>query len=292
MIGIIPSSSKTFEVAGMFNCETLKEGQLYVDPADNRVYYYSTSLNRSCPLSGFFPIWDGKTKLVSKFSNEKYLDKDVIRTNVTDMLSKINTSVAKNIRYLHRRSSASEILKPTISDGDNMFTQVIKGIILKKELTIVDLIDMSGLQEKYVNNYYSALTKIAFMRMERWVIWVSQIFHLRYVLTVYKDDKKLMSYSFPDDEYDTGQVSYSNITRTDDDSFKKIVKILMIMKNITKADLRSDEVDDYTINNMLTTLGTKKPLSAQLFSRFIRMADLGYTVEMFENDQLLFEYKE
>ena len=276
----------------MFGSDNLTEGKLYVDPVDNRVYYFSTSLTRSCPMSGFFPVWNGKSKLVSKFSNEKYLDKDVIRTDVKDMVSRINSSVAKTIRYLHRRSTSTDTLKPVIGPGDNMFTQVIKGIILQKELTIVDLIDLSGLNEKVIGNYYSALTKIEFMRMERWVIWVSQIFHLRYVLTVYRGDKKLMSYSYPEDEYDTGPVSYANITGTTDDSFKKIVKILMIMENITKADLRSDEVNDYTINNMLTTLGTKKPLSAQLFSRFIRMANLGYTVEMIENDKVIFEYKE
>jgi hypothetical protein len=293
VLGIIPGSTKTFIVEAVISADTVaEEGKLYADPKTGRIYYYSSSITRSCPLTGFFPVWDGKSKHVSQFSNEKYLEKDVIGSDVSQLAKRIDGSVAKNVRYLHRRSASADYLKPVISDNDNMFTQVIKGIILGKQLTIVDLIDLSGLSEKVIVNYYSALTKIAFMRMERWEIWIKRIFNLRYDLTVYKADQKLVSYAYPENEYDTGVVQYDAITLTDDDQFKKLVRILMIKENISKHDLRSDQVDDYTINNMLTTLGTKKPLSAQLFSRFIRMASLNYTVEVFEDGKLLFEYKE
>ena len=65
------------------------------------------------------------------------------------------------------------------------------------------------------------------------------------------------------------------------------------MENITKASMKSDSVDDYTINNMMTTLNSDKPLSAQLFSRFIRMTHLEYRIKIYnQNGKMIFQYKE
>lgn len=130
------------------------------------------------------------------------------------------------------------------------------------------------------------------MRLDKWNIWINVILHVNYVIEVTKGTKKLLSYEFPKDRFDTGIVKYDNIVSSDDDPFKKIIKILMIMENINKNSLRSDDVDDYTINNMITTLNGKKSLSAQLFSRFIRMAELSYTIRIYDKDQLIFEYHE
>jgi hypothetical protein len=294
MIGIIPSSSKTFIVEGIFGDKPFEEGKLYVEPESKRVYMYSLKEKRSNPNTGYFPIWDGNKAYLSKFSNEKYLDKDVTKTDIVLLGSSINKNVAGNILYQQRRSDNDDILEPQLIDGDNMFTQCIKGVLNVKKLTMVDLVDMSSpkLTEKVISNYYSALTKITFMRLDKWNIWLNVILHLRYTVIVYKDDRKLLSYDYPKDKFDTGIVKYDNITKTKDDPFKKIIKILMIMENINKNSLRSKEVDDYTINNMLTTLNSNKALSAQLFSRFTRMANLSYDVKIFEKDTLLFEYHE
>lgn len=294
MIGIIPSASKTFIVEGMFDDKQFEEGKLYVDPKTKRVYMYSTIHKRSNPSTGYFPIWDGKESHVSKFSNEKYLDKDVTNTDILSLGANINKNVAGNILYNQRRCDNDDILEPQIADGDNMFTQCIKGILNIKKLSIIDLVDMSSpkLTEKVITNYYSALTKITFMRLDKWNIWIDVILHLRYTIIVYKDGKKLLSYNYPKNTFDTGIVKYDNIIKTKDDPYKKIIKILMIMENINKNSLRSKEVDDYTINNMLTTLNSNKALSAQLFSRFIRMANLSYDVKIFDKNDLLFEYHE
>lgn len=294
MIGIIPSTNKTFVVEGMFGDKPFEEGKLYVDPESKRVYMYSLKEKRSNPNTGYFPIWDGSKTYISKFSNEKYLDKDVTKTDIASLGASINKDVANNILYQQRRSDNDDILQPQLMDGDNMFTQCIKGILNVKKLTMVDLVDMSNprLSEKIISNYYSALTKITFMRLDKWNIWIDVILHLNYTVIVYKDDKKLLSYEYPKDKFDAGIVKYDNITKTKDDPFKKIIKILMIMENINKNSLRSKEVDDYTINNMLTTLNSNKSLSSQLFSRFIRMANLSYDVKIFEKDKLIFEYHE
>lgn len=294
MIGIIPSSSKTFEVFGMFNSDKLIEGKLYIDPSDGRVYVYSLIEKRSNPNTGYFPIWDGKNQYISKFSNKKYLDQDVIKTDITLMGSSINKNIADQVLYQLRRSDNDDILEPQLSDGDNMFTQCIKGVLNVKKLSLIDLVDMSSpqLSEKIISNYYSALTKITFMRLDKWNIWIDVILHITYSVTVFKNNKKLLTYDYSKDTFDTGIVKYDNIINTKDDPFKKIIKILMIMENINKNSLRSKEVDDYTINNMLTTLNSNKALSAQLFSRFIRMANLAYEVNIFEGDNLIFEYKE
>jgi hypothetical protein len=292
MIGIIPATSKTFEVYGMFNQSIPVENKLYVDPTDNRVYIYSLSEKRSNPNTGFFPIWDGKNKYVSKFSNEKYLDKDVIKMDMTSLVSKIDADTANKVLYLQRRAENNDILTPQIKESDNMFTQCIKGVFSVKQLTFVDLMDLSGLDEKLITSYYSALTKIAFMRLERWTIWIDIIFHLDFSITVYKEEKKLLTYTHSSDKFDTGIVNYDNIAKTKDDFLKKIVKILMIMEGISKDNLRSDQIDDYTINNMMIILNTNKVLSSQLFSRFMSMAKLSYNVTLYEEGKSIFEYSE
>lgn len=294
MIAIIPSSNRTFEVYGDFESKNLIEGKLYYDKSDNRVYYYSTIENRSNPKTGYFPVWDGKNTYVSSFSNIKYFDKDATKLDISTMCSTINKDVADQVIYMQRRSDNNEILRPELCDGDNMFTQCIKGIINAKELTMIDLVDMSSprLQEKVIENYYNALVKITFMRLDKWNIWINVILHVNYIIDIFKNDKKLLSYNYRKNEFDTGIVKYDNIISTNDDSFKKIIKILMIMENINKNSLKSEDVDDYTINNMMTTMNSNKPLSAQIFSRFIRMAGLSYNIRIYDNDKIIFEYNE
>ena len=294
MVGIIPSSNKTFEIYGDFNSSNLVEGKLYYHPSDKRLYFYSLKEKRSNPNTGFFPVWDGKEIFKSQFSNEKYFDKDVINMMIDTMCSTINKDVADQVLYNQRRSNNDEILRPQISDGDNMFTQCVKGVINVKEVSMIDLVDMSSpkLSQKQIENYYSALTKITFMRIDKWDIWVNVILHISYDINVYKGNKKLISYYYPKNEFDTGIVKYDNIISSKDDQYKKIIKILMIMENINKTDLKSDEVDDYTINNMMTTLNGSKALSAQLFSRFIRMAGLTYQVIIYDKDKQIFKFRE
>lgn len=294
MIGIIPSTNQTFEVYGDFNSKKLVENKLYYDPKDGRVYFYSLSETRSNPRTGYFPVWDGNKTYVTSFSNNKYFDKDVIKSDLQTISSKINKEVAEDVLYKQRKSDNNEILRPKLVDGDNMFTQCVKGVLNAKELTMVDLVDMSSpnLTQKAIENYYSTLTKITFMRMDKWNVWINIILHVKYNLEVYKDKKRLISYRYPENIFDTGIVKYDNIISTSDDPFKKIIRILMIMENINKNSLRSDEVDDYTINNMMTTINGSKPLSAQLFSRFIRMAGLSYIMQIFDDGKMIFEYRE
>lgn len=291
MIGIIPKGKKTFEVIGEFN-DHPEEGKIYIDPKDKRLYFYSKTSKRSNPSTGFLPIWNGEKCFTTTHSSEMY-EKDVIKTDMESLSKNIDSNVADHIRYLQRRSSNSGILQPSIQDNDNMFTQVVKSIINLKKYTIVDLIDMSKLSERIIRNYYGALNKIAFMRMERWEIWINQILHLSYNITVYNGDKKVVTFQYPEKVFDSGIVTYDDIVNSKDDPLKKLVKISMLKENISKNDLKSEEVDDYTINNMMTTLTTNKPLSAQLFSRFIRMSGLSYTVEMIDKSgEVIFEYQE
>lgn len=294
VIGIIPSADRTFEICGDFNSKELVEGKLYYDSNTKVVYYYSSKETRSSPTTGYFPVWDGKKTYVTSFSKIRNFDTDVTKVDLQSMSSAISKDIADQIIYQHRKCDNSDVLNPAISDGDNMFTQCIKGVIKSKQITMVDLIDMAKpkLPDRIVENYYSALTKITFMRYEKWNIWVDSILHLTYTIDVYRDKKKLVSYEYPSNKFDTGIVKYDNIINTKDDQFKKIIKILTVMENINKSSLRSEDVDDYTINNMMTTLSSDKPLSAQLFSRFIRMAKLSYVIKIYDKTGFIFEYKE
>ena len=280
MIGIIPSATKTFEVYGYLKDDNPVEGKLYAD-SNGRLYYYSTIYKRSNPDVGYFPIWNGTHKFTSQFSNCKYLDKDVILSDLKYLSNHVDKVVADRILDEHRRSENDDVLLPDIQEGDNMFTQCIKGILTARRYTLIDLGDSCGgrFNTKTLKNYYSALIRITFMRLDKWRIWMDMILKVRYVLNVYKNGNIILTHNYPEDVYDTKLVNYDSIIKNkQDDSFKKIIKILMIMENITKLTLKSDETDDYTINNMMTTLNSNKPISAQLFSRFMRMADLNYDI--------------
>lgn len=293
MIGVIPSSNKTYEIIGDFNSKELIEGKLYYDQKDKRLYMYSSSAKRSNPSTGYFPVWDGKNKYISNFSNTKYFDKDSISMDVSAMSKSIDSDKAKNILYQQRLINNSDKLQPSISIEDNMFTQCIKGTICAMNLTIIDLYDMASgfLSEKQIDNYYSSLIKITFMRLEKWNNWLNIILHVYYTVDIIKKGKTIIKFNSKTNKFNTGIVKYDDIIKSDDDAFKKIVKLIMVMENINKTNLKSDEIDDYTINNMMTTLNSDKPLSAQLFSRFISMTDLSYIVKIYDKkDKLLFTY--
>lgn len=296
MIGIIPTVDKTFEVEGEIHDGNWKEGYLYYDLKDNgRLYYYSTKESRSNPRTGWFPIYNGKEKIESRLSCKKYYPKDIIFNDINNLANKLSKEISQEVSYRQRKSTNGEILRPTISDGDNLFTQCIKGVINKKQLTMVDLLDSSSpvITEAKLLAIYSALNKINFMRTNKWLIWIDLILHLHYVLKIYKDDKLLLTYEYPSNKFDTGLVKYNDITKLDMDPFKKIIKILMLMENITKTTLRNSKVDDYTINNMMTTINSAKVVSAQIFSRFIDMAGLSYEIKIYdENNELVFEFQE
>lgn len=294
VIGIVPTVDRTFEICGDMSTESPVEGKLYYDPSDKRLYYYSQVQTRSNPTTGYFPIWNGATKIITSFSKEKYLDKDGIMIGINSISDKMDKSLADQIKYQQRKSCANDVLTPPIVDGDNMFTQCIKGVITSMNIAMVDLIDMGSpkMSQRIIESYYSALNKITFMRYDKWVIWINSILHVNYVLTIIKNGKNVITYQYPSDKIDTGTVKYDNLINEKDDPFKKIVKLLIVMENISKSSLRGDSTDDYTINNMMTTINSSKPLSAQLFSRFIRMAGMSCVMSIYKHGELLFEYKE
>jgi hypothetical protein len=294
MIGIIPGTYRTFEVEGDLTSPELKEGKLYYDSKDGRLYYYSSTETRSNPANGFFPIWNGSSKYISNFSIEKYVDKDVTKLDLSSMSSSLDKATADKITYDRKRADCGDILNPIITDEDNMFTQCVKGTISAKQLTMIDLVETCGgsISQQSIESYYQALNKIAFMRLEKWYIWVDKILHVGYHIDILKDNNIILGYTYPKNKFQMVPTSCRNILLSDDDPFKKIIKILMAKENIDKSELRSDDIDDYTINNMMTTLNTKKSLSAHLFSRFIQLAGLSYVIKIYDKGKEIFEYKE
>lgn len=294
MIGIIPTTFRTFEVDGDLSCTSPKEGKIYYDKKDGRLYYYSTTETRSNPSNGFFPIWNGKIKYISNFSVEKYIDRDVTKLDFESINKSLDKDTANKIIYERKRADAGDILNPIITDEDNMFTQCIKGTIIAKQLTMVDLTEMNtgNFSQHIIENYYQALNKISFMRLEKWYIWVDKILHIGYHIDVMKGDDIILGYTYPQNKFQMVTPACRSVLISDDDPFKKIIKMIMIKERIDKNDLKNDDIDDYTINNMMTTLNTKKSLSAHLFSRFIQLAGLSYVIKIYDKNKLIFEYKE
>ena len=294
MIGIIPGNTKTYEVNGSFNDDNLVEGKLYYDPTDERLYYYSSSETRSNPENGYFPIWNGKSKFVSKFSNQKYLS-DIVKLDIDNMCDSIDSDTADTVRYNHRRSDYQELLKPEIYNEDNFFTQIIKGVICKLDMTMIDLYDggVPKLTEEQIESMYSSLSKITLMRMDKWLIWMNSILHKSFSFAVYDKSKLIVSYRYPENKFSVDDPRCDEIIKSNDDFLKKLIKITMIVMDVNKNQLRSDTTDEYTINNLMTSLNGDKPLSAQLFSRFMDMAHYQYVIAVYNDDgSVLFEFKD
>ena len=294
MVGVIPSASTTFEVISDFNSKNLREGKLYWDPKTKILYYYSQKEQRPCPTTGYFPIWDGTRTFSSSKSKIKKYPEDVLSTDVSVLSKSIDTTLADRVRYLQRKMDQNKKLEPTITPEDNAFTQCIKGIICKLELSMTDLYDMADgkLSEHMIENYYNSLVSINMMRQEKWKVWVDTILHLTYSITVFKPPKQLLLYDSVTDKINTGVVHWDQAVSASDDPLKRITKILIQMENITKASLRRPEIDYYAVNNLFTAINSTKDLSAQLFSRFIHMANLSYTMVIYKDGKEIFVFKE
>ena len=294
MIGIVPGTTKTYEIDGDFHCPTPIEGKLYYDPKTGRLYYFSTHETRSSPSTGYYPIWDGTHTYISKFSNEKYFD-DCVKMDLDNLCHAIDPAMADSIRYNQRRTEYQELLKPEIINEDNFFTQIVKGCICAMDVTMVDLFDLASpkLTHEQIETMYSSLSKITLMRMDKWLIWMNSILHKAFTFGVYKDDALVVQYEYPQNSYSVSDASCQEILSSKDDFLKKLIKITMVKTNLNKSDLRSDTTDEYTINNLMTSLNGNKPLSAQLFSRFMDMANYSYLITILNEDgSVLFTFKD
>lgn len=294
MIGIVPSITKTYEVEGYIGeCSTPIEGKLYIDKLDKRLYLYSSKRIRPNPESGYFPIWDGKELHDSSFANKKYL-KDVTLLDLNLLSNTLSSELANEVIDNRRRSEDTDILQPQISEGDNAFTQCVKGAILAKQVTLTDLSIASNkkITDRMLRNYYNSLQRISFMRTDKWSIWIDIILKLQYLIKVYNENKLILSYKYPEDIFKSGIVNYESSCNKNDDPLKKILKILMLKENITKSTLKTSEADDYTINNLLAALSSNKSISAQLFSRFMKMARLNYEIILYDKNKAIFKYRE
>ena len=293
MIGIIPGSSKTFVVDGVF-CENPVEGNIYVEPSSRRLFMFSREFKRSCPENGFFPIWTGEGKIITQFSNSKF-ESDVISLNLDSLSSSLTPEVAEQVVAEQKKHNSSNALEPVITNDDNLFTNCIKGIILERKLSLADLVEMASpaINEKTIAIFYSSLIKTAFMRLDKWYTWVTSILHLSYKITVFDSDESIIvKYSFPEDTFEVKEESLLQKVSDSDDSLKKIVKIIIALKGISKESFKDETTDEYTINNMFTIINSSKRMSGQIFSRFINFSGLSYEIQMFSDGDLVYSFKE
>lgn len=294
MVGMVPSGSVTFDVAGDFNTPEPKEGKLYWHPKTQYLYYYSTTLKRSSPTTGYFPIWDGSRLYESSHSRKKKYPDDVLSNDPAALAAALDDTTANRVKYLQRRMDRDKILHPEIAPGDNMFTQCVKTVIQRMEITMVDLHDMAAgkLSEHVVDNYYSSLNSINMMRQEKWIVWMDVILKMTYSITVVEPPRTLLTYDSVEKKIDTGLIKWDSVIDPKDDPLKQIVKVLIQMKGITKTSLQREEVDYYAVNNLFTAIYGDKLLSAQLFSRFLRLADLSYSVMLYKDGEPYIQFKE
>jgi len=293
MVGVIPAGSKTYEIFGSFDSVDCIEGKLYYDDA-GRLFYYSDTEQRPSPKTGFFPVWNGKDTFTSRYSNNKFIS-DAIILDLTEISNSLTDQVASDIQEQQDKAENKE-LQPVIGDEDNFFTQCIKSAINILNLGMIDLIQMSNgkLTERQIENYYNSLVKIPFMRPGKWNIWIDTILHLQYDIKVYRSDgTTIVTYNYPADSYDTGDKRCNTIVKCKNyDFLKKLIRIIILKENLDKHALKDNRVQSHTINNLMTAVYGDKTISAQLFSRFCHMANITYTITLYQEGAKLFEYKE
>lgn len=299
MESIVVCKNNTYPVEGMFSNQ-MKEGKLYIDPKSKRIYCYTTTTQVVGNDSYHFPIYDGKHFFDSVRSYKKY-ESDVISTDVTDMASSISEKDREDMEYRSKAVLYGDILEPEISDSDNIYSQCIKGILLHKKYNILDLSIMSNpkLTVEEISNLYQSLHKIAFMREKKFMIWMNQILHMEYKVNCYDSDsdQQLLTYHSMDQRYefyrkddDSHKEEYDEILKKSWDPFKKMINLIIKMKNYKKADFNVNTESAYTINNMMTTIFGDKSVSAQIFSRFMRIINLPFDIIIYDKDDIVFTY--
>ena len=299
MESIVVCKNNTYSVEGMFSPK-MEEGKLYIDPKSKRIYCYTTTTQVVGDTSHHFPIYDGKHFFDSVRSYKKY-ESDVISTDVTNMASSISEKDREDMEYRSKAVLYGDILKPEISDSDNIYSQCIKGILLHKKYNLLDLSIMSHpkLTVEEISNLYQSLHKISFMREKKFMIWMNQILHMNYEVNCYdtNSDKLLLTYHSIDKRYEfhvpvdeTHQKEYDDILKKSWDPFKKMINLIIKMKNYKKADFNINTESAYTINNMMTTIFGDKSVSAQIFSRFMRIINLPFDIVIYDKDDIVFTY--
>lgn len=299
MESIVVCKNNTYPVEGMFSNQ-MEEGKLYIDPKSKRIYCYTTMTQVVGDASHHFPIYDGKHFFDSVRSYKKY-ESDVISTDVTDMASSISEKDREDMEYRSKAVLYGDILEPEISDSDNIYSQCIKGILLHKKYNLLDLSIMSNpkLTVEEISNLYQSLHKIAFMREKKFMIWMNQILHMDYKVNCYdsNSDQLLLTYHSIDKRYefyhknnDGHREEYDEILKKSWDPFKKMINLIIKMKNYKKADFNVNTESAYTINNMMTTIFGDKSVSAQIFSRFMRIINLPFDIVIYDKDDIVFTY--
>jgi hypothetical protein len=308
MLGIVPGVDQTFIVEGTIQDTTeFIHGRLYVDDQDDRLYMCLLGPSKRISAeTGFFPVFDGKFKYSGKFANEKYFSKDARSFDLGEMIEKVDEATRNEVETTQKHCSDNEPLEPCIRESDNAFTQCVKKVIEQKGYTLTQLSEMSLMSDKMIKNKYTVLNKISFMRLDQFEIWIKSIFHMNFVVTVKDAEGKfLVKYKTNgSDTFETNSPEKSNVpimvitTNEEIDFMKKLIHIMMYVKDITKAQLHDEEdkADSaIKVNNLLVLLnGTNpiKPFSAQLFSRFIKMVGYSYTIDILEDGQEIFTYME
>ena len=298
MKSIVVCKNNTYSVEGMFSNQ-MEEGKLYIDPKSKRIYCYITTTQVVGDASHHFPIYDGKHFFDSVRSYKKY-ESDVISTDVTDMASSISEKDREDMEYRSKAVLYGDILEPEISDSDNIYSQCIKGILLHKKYNLLDLSLMSNpkLTVEEISNLYQSLHKIAFMREKKFMIWMNQILHMNYKVNCYdvNSEQPLITYHSVDKRYEfhihneNMQKEYDDILKKSWDPFKKMINLIIKMKNYKKADFNINTESAYTINNMMTTIFGDKSVSAQIFSRFMRIINLPFDIVIYDKDDIVFTY--
>lgn len=292
MLGIVKGIGQIYSVNDYF-CDNPNEGDIYVDPETKRLFIYlKNDIHPSIKYS-FFPVWNGKEKFVFKSSNYKTID-DVICMDINQMSQKINKELAEKIIAEQKKCNNSIPLNPVIGKNDNLFTKCIKGILIQEGYSLPDLVEMSypKLDEKAIMVYYSSLVKTAFMRLNKWNVWLLNILHLGYKLTVLDENQtEIIAYEFPLNEFSVIDEDILDQFPCND-PLKRIVKILIYLKDITKEQFKEDDIDEYTINNLFTVINSDKIMSGQIFSRFILFANLSYRIDILSGDEIIYSLSE
>ena len=292
MIGLVKGIERVYSVNGYF-CDGMKEGEIYVDPSSKRLFMYSTKLKRSSVENSFFPIWDGKNKIITKFSNNKTVD-DIISMDIGEMSRRVDKVLSDKIISEQKKCNNSDPLNPVIGKNDNLFTKCIKGVLIQEGYSLPDLVEMSypKLDEKGIMVYYSSLVKTAFMRLDKWNVWLLNILHLGYKITVLDEDQnEIIAYEFPLNEFSV--VDEDVLEKCPcSDPLKRIVKVIIYLKNITKDQFKEESIDEYTVNNLFTVISSDKKMSGQIFSRFLAFANMSYRVDIIRDGEVIYSLSE
>ena len=279
-------------------------GKGYINRNDNIVYIYSKDkidiLKRDDGIPRFYLSTNGKIELVPPLLNfkEKYsadriysLSLETIANQTSDHEELYNEMALNDLN-----ASVSKFV-PVIKDEDDFLKKLVKNVIIYKG------IDTKVLQHKLAKRYeltnlissLSGTTKMSVLNFSLWC----ELLEVKFTVNLYSESDTDFGLSFTSEEnlisLDNGNdvpmvwTEFPVTVNDTDDFLKKLVKISIAVKKISKKDLNKKLDKKYELTNLITALTNKTKMTVINFAKWCELLGIKFTITVTDEESVSFQ---